>query len=216
MSIGGIVTPTRLDMNKRLEALKKWQKKNGASDQWYIAINGVVDNNLKTLADIEVFVKHGETAISALHADQAGDTDPQWIELVNQQQAVFSKIYKQSKQKTLWPTFQKWHVKARARGERIDDFLLTFCARFWKSSPVQHFMGYLVVVLFGVGLAGYHSLKEEAKEAEIWFGEKMSDKIISVKATEIFFPIYKRQYEVTYESPNGVIRTRIMDTDPTR
>ena len=80
------ITPIDI-MLEKLGRLKKWQEDNGASDKWYITVNGRVLENPMPLANVEMFLKRGSSAISALHADQVGDSDPQWIELINQHEA---------------------------------------------------------------------------------------------------------------------------------
>ena len=78
---------TRHSRGKRIGRLKKYQEDNGASDKWYVAVNGRVLDNPMPRANLESFLRSGQSAISALHADQAGDADPQWIELINQHEA---------------------------------------------------------------------------------------------------------------------------------
>ena len=220
-------------MNKRLEALKKWQKKKGASDQWYIAVNGVVDNNLKTLADIEVFVEHGETAISALHADQAVYTDPQWIELINQQQDVSSKICKQSKQKKEAFSLSNW----------LSAFLKD--AIFGQNSAKQGLLLLCIIPVIIGSIWVYHtSLKSPFQSAVKNVESKYEDfnktpeqpsfrkdQIIRVRKVTSggdlgfiggrrgprpFTTIKKTRYEVTYIDDDGIERTVTRGYDPTR
>ena len=65
-----------------IEGLRNWQFENTLEDQWWLSMDGVSEETLLTLSEIEEVLSLGEYAdVRALHASQASMANPPWINL---------------------------------------------------------------------------------------------------------------------------------------
>ncbi|MDB4764358.1 hypothetical protein OAG21_03865 [Akkermansiaceae bacterium] len=224
---------------EQIGRLKKWQEDNGASDKWYITVYGRVIHKPMPLANVESFLKSGSSAISALHADQAGDTDPQWIELINQHEADFIKN-----------TNLKREEEALKRSEEVSSSS-GFSAPNWLRYLLGDIKkaGVFIYITLGVLVCGgflIFKIRDVGKVA-LEKGESVvqnlnktppaqpsfrKDQIIRVKEVTSggglgfiggrkgrprpFTTLRKTRYEVTYIDDDGIERTVTRSNAPTR
>ena len=223
---------TSVDIVERIGRLKKWQVDNGASDEWYITVHGKVNNSIMSLANVESFLKSGSSAISALHADQAGDANPQWIELINQHESDFIK-----------------NTNLKRREEDFERSVSGFSTPNW----LRYLLGDIIksgkfiyiTLLVLVGGAALIIKTRDVGKVALEKGESVvknlnktaaqqsfrKDQIIRVRKVTSggdlgliggrrgprpFTTIKKTRYEVTYIDDDGIERTVMRGYDPTR